>query len=303
MPQSTFEQLSRHAANLAREGQGTQTSFESLVDAIRAFPSQAALHSAIERVQAKDRLAGQFAIRACRAVYSVAALTDGVSLMLLAMPCVVSHWPTKGISALQDHIQCWVHLNLIGPEAEDVKVVAARTPTSLQAVQGTLGPTQVLWARSLLRSGEPFGEVAPVNDGPAVWLIGVRLPSPLVDAVQEKVAKTRPASLESSTYRHRIEALAEEAGGFLDIAPVTSWANAPAIARIAAFWRRAKNEKQTLSQGQVVLSLAGACLQANGGSTAGSWGEFPEETFEDLEKMVKNVGQATGLAMTFHAQG
>jgi hypothetical protein len=303
---SDFEELSRRAADRVRHHKDTQDVFSVLAEAAQSCPSETMLAKSVAQLLATDRLAGQFAVRACRSTFSVAPFTNDVSLMLLALPSVVARWSPDAGPAVSSEIQSWLQNKWLGFEHPSVRVSVSNTPVPPEVVEAALGGTQVNWAHKLSTEGSAPGEwpaKQPAPFAPALWMVALRVPSDMVDNIQMRLQKPVAMDAATSAFKHRMDALAEEKGALVSVMPPVSWSNAFSVARASAFRLQAQAVSRAVPAGTALnIRFDGVQLitQTPSGKTM-SWGLFPEETRDDIEHMLTQTQSATKLQLSLKA--
>jgi len=303
---SDFEDLSRRAADRVRHHKDTQDVFSTLAEVAYACPSETMLAKSVAQLLATDRLAGQFAVRACRSSFSVAPFTNDVSLMLLALPSVVARWSPDAGPAVSSEIQSWLQNKWLGFEHPSVRVSVSNTPVPPEVVEAALGGTQVNWAHKLSTEGTAPGAwptKQPAPFAPALWMVALRVPSDMVDNIQMRLQKPAAMDATMSAFKHRMDALAEEKGALVSVMPPVSWSNALSVARASAFRLQAQAVSRAVPAGTALnMRFDGVQLitQTPSGKTM-SWGLFPEETRDDIERMLVQTQSATKLQLSLTA--
>lgn len=300
MGMPAFEALAQEAAECVRLDECAQSIFARLGDIARVYPSEAKLTASIDNLLTTDRLAGQVAVRACRTTFSVAPYNADTSLVLMAIPCVVARWNTDAGRAVNPEIQGWIRSRWLGFEHASVKVTVSHQPIPVEALDDVLGRTQIAWAHDLANEGRapaawPTKSAAPFT--PGVWMVAMQVPSSMVDSLQIRLQQTDALDLETSTFKHRIEALANEQGAIASVLPPTSWANAFSVARAAAFRYQASAISRSVGPGTTlpVHYDGNKLFSYTPSGKVLSWGVFPEETRTDLAAMLDRAEDATGL--------
>jgi len=301
-----FEALAHEAADCVRTDECTQSIFARLADIARVYPSEAKLTASIDNLLSSDRLAGQVAVRACRTTFSVAPYNADTSLILMAIPCVVARWSEDAGRAVNPEIQGWIRSRWLGFEHSSVKVTVSHQPIPVEALDDVVGRTQIAWAHDLSNEGRapatwPNKSSAPFT--PGVWMVAMQVPSSMVDSIQIRLQQPGALDLEASTFKHRIEALAQEKGAIASVMPPVSWANAFSVARAAAFRYQANAISRAVTPGTTLaVHYDGSKLFSY--TPAGkilSWGLFPEETRADLATMLDRAEDATGLSLPLNS--
>lgn len=303
---SDFEDLSRRAADHVRDHKDTQEVFCALAEAVANCPSETLLAKSVAKLLATDRLAGQFAVRACRSTFSVAPFTNDVSLVLLALPSVVARWSPEAGPAVASEMQGWLQNKWLGFEHPSVRVSVSNTPVPPEVVEAALGGSQVNWAHKLSTEGVapgawPAKQPAPFS--PALWMVALRVPSDMVDSIQVRLQKPVAMDAITSAFKHRMDALAEEKGALVSVMPPVSWSNAFSVARASAFRLQAQAVSRAVPAGTALtMRFDGVQLttQTPSGKTM-SWGLFPEETRDDLARMLAQTESATKLRLSLSA--
>jgi len=301
-----FENLALHAADCVRKKHDTQDVFSNLAEVAHACPSETMLAKSVSNLLSTDRLAGQFAVRACRSTFSVAPFTNDVSLMLLALPSVVARWSPDAGPAVASEIQGWLQNNWLEFEHPSVRVSVSNSPVPPEVVEAALGGTQVTWAHKLSTEGSAPGEwpqKQPAPFAPALWMVALRVPSEMVDNIQMRLQKPVALTDSTSAFKQRMAALAEEKGALVSVMPPVSWSNAFSVARASAFRLQAQAVSRGVPAGTVLsMRFDGAQLttQTPSGKTM-SWGLFPEETRDDIENMLAHAQATTKLRLTLTA--
>lgn len=295
-----FESLAKEAADCIRAEDCSQDSFERITEVVRAYPSEVRLTASVAKLLETDRLAGQFAVRACRATFSVSQVSSDASLLLLAVPCVIAKWNSKAAQAVTPEIQGWLRSKWLGFDHSTVKVTVSQQPIPVEALDDTVGRTQEVWAHTLSsesRAPAAWPFKAPEGFTAAVWMVALQVPSSMVDSLQMRLQTLGMMDPEVSAFKYRMEALAQEQGAIMAMLPPTSWANGFSMARATAFRYQAQAVSRALPQGtSVQVHFDGTNLYSYTPSgKVLSWGSFPEETKEDLVRMLDRVEDVTGL--------
>jgi hypothetical protein len=298
-----FEQLAQQAADSQRAGQSTQEVFTYLGATARACPSEAELSASIAHLLSADRLAGQFAIAACRTVFSVCESAPGMSVLLLGLPCVVRHWPKRVASKVPAEIQGWLRSQWLSAEDTDAQVVVAPSPIPVEAVEDVVGPELLQWAQTLVDKGTAPAAWLDMNEAPfvaALWMVAIRVPTRTVDALRRRLQAPAAMDTMTSMFLHRMDALAEEEGALMKLLPPASWTNVFSRARALAFRQQAQALARSVAAG-TALEMHYDGVQLDTHTPSGkvlSWGAYPEETREDIEEMLAHVEEMTGLQLS-----
>lgn len=286
---SRFEELAKQAAECVRKGKGTQEAFEALAHAAEESGAESLLVRQVDKLLAEDRMAGQFAVRACRSAFSIAPFAEKQSLVLLALPCVVNRWQVEqDPGKLAAEIQGWMSSQRLGLSV-DMRVAVAATPLPVTTLAGGLGKSQVSWAHNLSVEGtQPGSWLGQDKYTPALWLVALRVASADVDLVQAKLWRPAQMDMPTSTFKHRLEALAEEQGSELRIYPPSAWHNAFSLARITAFRARLVDEINQRPPGSTIeLRYDGRDVVEQGAQGQRVvWASFPEEPEAEVYNLV-----------------
>lgn len=297
-----FQRLAREAADHIRLGDSTQDAFVEMASFIQAHPSEDQLSASVSALLATNRLAGQFAVRTCRSTFSIDQAGPDVSLILMAIPCVIAKWNSTAGDTVNPEIQGWIRSKWLGFDHDSVKVTVSNQPIPVEALDDTMGGAQLEWAKALANTGNapatwPFKAPAPFTA--AVWMVALQVPSTLVDSVQVHLQQAGLRDSSSSAFKHRIEALSQEKGALVNLLAPTSWANAFSMARAAAFRQQAAAVSRGTPAGTVLpVHYNGNELYSY--TPSGKvlpWGTFPEETLSDLKSMIARTEDATGLRL------
>lgn len=298
-----FDQLAQQAADTQRAGKSTQEVFTFLSATARVCASEFDLSDRVTQLLSTDRLAGQFAIAACRTVFSVSEYAPGVSVILLGLPCVVREWPKRMASKVPAEIQGWIRSQWLSTDAPDARVVVSPTPIPVEAVEDVVGPELIQWAHAMVDCGSAPATWLDMNNAPfiaSLWMVAVQVPSAAVDALCSRLQKAAATDTSTSMFLHRMDALAEEDGALMKLAPPASWANVFFRARALTFRLQAHALARSVPAG-TALEMHYDGIQLDTHTPSGkvlSWGAFPEETREDIEDMLVHVEDMTGLQLS-----
>lgn len=286
---SRFEELAKQAVECVRKGKSTQEAFEALARAAEGYGAESLLVRQVDKLLADDRLAGQFAVRACRSAFAVAPFAEKQSTVLLALPCVVNRWSKEqDPGKLAAEIQGWLGSERLGLNTE-MRVAVAPTPLPVTALANGLGKSQLSWAHNLSVEGtQPGVWTGDEKYTPALWLVALRVASADVDLVQARLWRPAQMDAPTSTFKHRLEALAEEQGSELRIYPPCAWHNAFTLARVTAFRARLVDEVNRRAPGSSIeLYYDGLHIgELNDKGQLDAWATFPEESEADVYNLV-----------------
>lgn len=287
---SKLVELAVLAAERIQQGLNPQLAYEALISEVEQYPSEVLLRHEIDKLLQTHRLAGQFAIRACRSVYSVSLFDDKHSLLLMALPCVLgSDDAPLAWTVLCRELEGWLATIWASPE-EQLTAHAHPGVLPLSVMERTWGRTQSVWAHALATEGRlPVAEALSLSATPSLWVAVLRIPVGAVDHVQARLLRPGALTQTLATFKNRIESLAEMQGLALRVFPPCSWVNAFSLARIAAFRLRAHACKAKAGQ-PPFLSYRNDALWEEAGEHPECWGHFPEETKKDVLTMVAQAG-------------
>lgn len=304
---SRIDKLAREAEKRVLDGEDTQEVFERLVEEVSTFSSETLLNNKVQQLLKSCRVGGQFVSRACRDIFSVAPFSDGMSLVLFGFPCVfLAHTPLsvwRSAPRLRDELQAWLESHQLGLFTGEMRIAVAPTPLPAYVLSKNLGKSQVAWAHALMTE-----QVAPGTEctslaayEPGIWVVAACLPSAKVDVLQQHLRVPKAMDMSTRTLKNRLEALGDEAGLAFRIFPASSWANVFSLARLTAFRQFAHSVRpSTPGPGKAASFFYDGTVLAGTIGTSAIRAEFPEESPEDVTRMVESLAQSLGIEYEFN---
>lgn len=258
---------------------------EQLSDLFRRQAGTQALDAWLGSPLRRGTLAGQRFLRLARHANSIQDLEEERQRVLFGIPLVVK----KGLSASEwENLQVELEAGLSFAWGALVRLAVQPSDTQALHEQG-VGPLKS-WASTLMDSlpGAPDWSlaVASANEGrPAVWVGAVDVEAQAAAALFYRITPEQARPLRPLFMR--LEALAEESGGEVQLLPPSGYWNALSFSRMGLA-RMAIKEHGTRSSNLELTLEAGMLQVTQDGYLVWSL-EMPEETPYDIQPLTLMV--------------
>ncbi len=303
--------LARLGVRMHAAGASTQAAYDSMRTVLAQDGQTEWLDAALPGLRRSEPLVAQFALRTARNVLSRVALPRmRRDCFLIAVPV----WLAQPVSGGQSDIWGRLGEELVGYlgaqfglEPESLSLQERPKPCEALAEE----PLSMTAVRALaLASAEPqqsaLGHTARVAaGGPHLWPIAVTGPTEQVSALQAELGTLVRTDAASQRWSARAESLLERVGVSARMGTPTTWENAFSAARLLGLRQalmHARGRGELPAGALLVLEHDGARLRL-GARRPSESGEgsvvldapFPDETVEDLRRIVQLAARSLGL--------
>ena len=293
MPQSTLSETEAKKLAWELSAKTSVDAEERLRAPIEALAGASDLRDWLDARVAEDRLRGQLLWRHALANFSTLTLDDDTTLLLAAFPVLLDTlvWDT---ARLEPELAAWCATQF---ELDRGDVAVNPAPVALHSAMAGHPAQSRIRAHELAATGVGNWNCEPSEEAVYLWPVTFSLTPRQGLRAQQHLRKVGQASLAFHSLRHRCAALAEVVGAQLTLYPLSSWANAPTLARIAGFRRWA--ERNLHEGSHWAAALQGHVLSLRGAEGAGGRFTFAWETRDDLRTMLASTAKARACRIDF----